>query len=247
MPGILQPAGAWTPAACPALAPAARAPLLAPDGSGCHAVVAYYGGDGPAALADVRAQVPRECRVLVYDKTDEGACGFMPMDGIDSCTPLPNRGAEQHTYAKHMSTHYDDLPTWLLLLSSPLARHARGRSLQLMLNATVLAAATPGPSSGLHGWGFSCISDSGCEFHADFERLDTSADGALDAAEIQQSGNEMLATGRSAADADGDGRLDLAECARARVLRVARPPANLATHMDRGFCAGRARALHAAS
>jgi len=140
---------------CPAAAARMpeHAPHLAADGSDCHAIVAFFGAENVGGLTDLQAHLPRECLIRVYDKTEEDACAFMPVEGVADCTVMPNNGREQHTYAEHVRRNYHSLPTWLIFLPVPMDRHSRIHSLQKMLNASVL-----NPSGeGLEGEGFSCI------------------------------------------------------------------------------------------
>lgn len=141
--------------------PWARSALhLADDGSDCQVVVAHYGAKQVGGLRDIRAMLPTQCSMLVYDKSpSHEACKFMPMNGVHDCIMLPNLGYEQNTYVEHMLRNYDDLPKWLVLLPNPMDKHARRYELQRMLNVSVLRADAVDDSSGsgLEGHGFSCI------------------------------------------------------------------------------------------
>ena len=112
-----------------------REPVVTNNTHGCVAVVAHFTANADRASAmldDVRSVVPHDCQVSVYDK-GPAPCSFMPSDRIGVCEALPNVGREQHTFAHHIATHYDDLPASLILLPSDLTRHGRHALLEQMI------------------------------------------------------------------------------------------------------------------
>lgn len=135
--------------------PLTTPPLL--DGGECSVIVAMY-GQTKSEIELMRRLIPSQCDIILYDKDDVNEpCSIMPLSGISKCIPLPNVGREQHTWAYHVSMHYEDLPDYLFMIPADLPAHDRAHSVQVMLNSTIFNQTRPG---GQTGEGFWCINKS---------------------------------------------------------------------------------------
>ena len=69
----------------------------------CTVLVAMFNDEGATAKR-IRAMMPAECALTVYDKSTTGTqCSFMreddgPFSARDECLPLSNVGKESHTW-----------------------------------------------------------------------------------------------------------------------------------------------------
>mmetsp|Transcript_20879 Transcript_20879/g.36829 ORF Transcript_20879/g.36829 Transcript_20879/m.36829 type:complete len:339 (+) Transcript_20879:31-1047(+) len=126
----------------------------------CVAVVAAY-AQTKEELILLRLLIPPACSIVVYDKTDDAPCGFMPLAGVNHCISLPNVGREQHTFSHFVRTHYWTLPDVMFFTPADIAAHDRAHQIQLMLNSTVFNTTVPGGGIiGHRGGGFWCINAS---------------------------------------------------------------------------------------
>jgi len=105
------------------------------QGACLEVVIAAYGPilkDMADAIRLAGGTPCADTRVHIYSKDaandcsmiwrDAGVAGNASAAGVTLvCTDLPNVGREQHTYATHVSTHWDNLGNYLLLLPLPMS------------------------------------------------------------------------------------------------------------------------------
>ena len=97
---------------------------------GCIVVLADYNEPGSVAHVHERLRnSATDCRISMFTKGPGGcAASVGDLTGI-SCTELPNRGREGHTFLSYTVRHYDDLPERLIFLPSNLDKHPQRENL----------------------------------------------------------------------------------------------------------------------